>query len=184
MGNVPNKKILDQEAGELFQVLLHPLERQLAGKQKIHISPDGSLNLIPFEVLKNAQGAYQIESTQISYIAAGRDIMRFDDKESHNKSGVAALILADPDFDFGLEVKEKAETASEGEPETSSRAKALNFFSRLPETSYEADAIQKILTQRMHIPAKNYQKDKAVGHVDAGASSISLIFEVLSRAAR
>jgi len=29
-----------------------------------------------------------------------------------------------------------------------------------------------------------YQKDKAVGHVDAGASSISLIFEVLSRAAR
>ena len=174
-GYIPNRKTLDKEAGELYQLLLGPIEQQLSGKTRLYISPDGNLNLIPFEVLPDEKGAYTIEKFQISYIAAGRDIARFEPKETGRKQGVAALILADPDYDFGLSTQEKTAEAGgaaiPGEAAASPKTNALASFARLPDTKKEADTIEEILTRRMSIAVNNYQDKKAVEAVLTAAES-------------
>jgi CHAT domain-containing protein len=48
---LPNNSVLREEAKTLYRLLLKPIEPYLRGKEKLFISPDGLLNLIPFEVL-------------------------------------------------------------------------------------------------------------------------------------
>jgi CHAT domain-containing protein len=127
------------------------------------MSPDGNLNLIPFETLVNAQGSYPIEKYKISYITAGRDIVRLEGREPHQEQGMVALILADPDYDLGLSAQEKQ--ASPPKPNE------LTSFSRLPDTKKEADTIQQILTDRMRVSVKNYQDEKAIEGVLNAAES-------------
>jgi dihydroxyacetone kinase-like protein len=47
-----------------------------------------------------------------------------------------------------------------------------------------AEGMDATCSMEAKVGRGRYQKDKAVGHVDAGAASISLIFEVLARAAQ
>ncbi|MEI8356416.1 MAG: CHAT domain-containing protein, partial [Deltaproteobacteria bacterium] len=174
-GYVPNQKILDKEAAALYQLLLRPIEQQLSGKKRLYISPDGNLNLIPFEVLLDEKGAYTIETYQISYIGAGRDIARFEPGERGRKQGLTALILADPDYDFGLSTQEKMAEAGgaaiSGEGAASPKTNMMASFARLPDTKKEADTIQGILTSRMSIAVNNYQDKKAVEAVLTTAES-------------
>jgi CHAT domain-containing protein len=60
------------------------------------ISPDSSLNLLPFESLIDEQGRYLLETYNITYLTAGRDLLRFQQNKPNNNP---ALILADPYFD-------------------------------------------------------------------------------------
>ena len=51
--------------------------RALAGDAgHLLISPEGDLNLIPFEALKDQQDRYLIEKYSISYLTTGRDLLR------------------------------------------------------------------------------------------------------------
>jgi CHAT domain-containing protein len=166
VGYVPKQKALDQEAAELYKLLLQPLEARVAGRQQLYVSPDGNLNLVPFEVLLDAEGKYLIEKVPVSYIAAGRDIVRFEKGELHPGQRADALILADPDYDFGLSAQEKAAAAA-----SFTRGSGLTSFSRLPDTRVEAGAIEQILTQRMHLAVKVFEDDKATEAVLLAAQS-------------
>ncbi|HEY3275686.1 MAG TPA: CHAT domain-containing tetratricopeptide repeat protein, partial [Syntrophorhabdaceae bacterium] len=178
-GYVPNKRTLDKEGGLLYSLVAAPLEPYIKEKRHLYISPDGNLNLVPFEVLANAEGIYPIEKYQISYIAAGRDIARLEGKHSPKKQAVAALILADPDYDLGVTLpnsttKEGPRTqGAEGGAGTS--AGGLSSFSRLPDTKGEADTIQKILTEKMNIPVRNYQDRHAIEAVLLAAESPAIV---------
>jgi CHAT domain-containing protein len=171
-GYVPNKRILDKESGDLYRLLLQPIEPYLSSGQHLYISPDGNLNLIPFEVLMNAQGSHVIDNHQISYISAGRDIVRLEDREEPHKRGMA-LILSDPDYDFGLSEAQRKESGSSKTAGAASSPKPfeLAYFSRLPDTKDEANTIRQILSERMHIGVNSYQNDKAVEAVLHAAES-------------
>lgn len=52
----------------LYRFLISPFEKQLQGKEKIIIIPDGLLGFIPFETLINDEGKYLIEDFDIQYI--------------------------------------------------------------------------------------------------------------------
>ena len=158
-GYVPNRRKLDQEAGELYRLLVLPLEGQLAGRRHLFVSPDGSLELVPFEVLRSQKGEYLIGSYQISYVAAGRDILRFERKESASARPAEAVILADPNYDLGLKSTDPGLVELTASP---ARGAFLTSFSRLPDTRLEADAIENILTQRMRITVRDFQGEKAV----------------------
>jgi CHAT domain-containing protein len=121
-------------------------------------------------VLVNAEGVYPIEKYQISYIAAGRDIARLEGKEVRGKRPMAALILADPDYDLGL-IPENKKGENPGQTKTSDVAP----FSRLPDTKTEAETIEKILTQQMNMPVTNYQDKKAIEAVLLSAESPSIV---------
>ena len=174
MGYVPDRKKLDKEGMALDGLLLKPLDAHLAGVGNLYLSPDGDLNLLPFEVLLGPDGVYGVERFRISYIAAGRDIVRLEAREGPSEKGRTALILADPDYDLGLTREERA--AEEGKEGPSSPGTAgLGAFSRLPDTKKEADTIGEILAGRMRMPVTGYQDDKAVESVLLAARSPGVV---------
>ena len=156
---MPKVSKLNEEAKALYEKVLKPLEPYFKGKKSIYISPDGNLNLIPFEAFVMPDGKYLMEEYEIDYITAGRDIIRFTDTA---KAEDRVLIMADPDYDMGLEdiQKETAElnlTSLKGEV---SAALSEMEFPRLPETKDEADAIEKLIHGKYEV--KNLQDKKAI----------------------
>jgi CHAT domain-containing protein len=157
---------LKAEAKALYELLLKPIETEIKGKKHLYVSPDGNLNLIPFEVLMIPEGKYLMEEYNITYVAAGRDIMRFADETQANGE---ALIVADPDYDMGLEEKTQVAramgvTETRGPAPLSRDAKDMRF-KRLPDTKEEADAIEKVLEQTHKAGVKNYQDKRALEEI-------------------
>jgi CHAT domain-containing protein/Flp pilus assembly protein TadD len=128
----------------LYDLVFRPITPELGSAREIFISPDGNLNLIPFEVLRGPGERFLIEDYNFNYLAAGRDVLSF--KEI--KSGVGpALLMGDPDFDLGEDKKESAlkklalkGPSREGQARRSVEMRGLRF-SRLPGTREEVLAI-------------------------------------------
>ena len=80
-----------------------------------------------------------------------------------------ALIMADPDYDMGLEEREKVAKAmgvAESRMVGSISRDATGFrFERLPDTKIEADAIEKVLMKSQKVNVRNYQDKKALEEV-------------------
>ena len=76
---------------------MKPLEPYIGNKREIIISPDGELNLIPFEVLVRMDGKYLIENYIINYVTSARDILKHGKKSKFNDN---AVIIADPDYNI------------------------------------------------------------------------------------
>jgi CHAT domain-containing protein len=93
---VESERRLNEVTGKLYDLLFAPLESHLSNNTDIFISPDGQLNLLPFEILPCPDGKYVIEKFKISYLSSGRDLLKF--KKKH-EAGDWALVMADPDFD-------------------------------------------------------------------------------------
>ena len=56
--------------------VLRPLRGAIGDATRLLISPDGDLNLIPFEALIDPQGQFAIERFTITYLTSGRDLLR------------------------------------------------------------------------------------------------------------
>ncbi len=164
-GTLPRKSLLSKWAQEVYSLIMKPLEPYIKDKKQLFISPDGNLNLIPFEVLMAQDGKYLMEDHIISYVGAGRDIVRFTDT---NVAKGEALIMADPDYNMGLKEKEKITSEiriAKTIRGTVSRDVSGLSFTRLPDTKQEADSIEKILKQKYKFTTRNYQDRKALEEI-------------------
>ena len=84
-------------ARALDRIVMEPLRGLLgAGVTRLLLSPDGPLNLVPFEALIDQQQRYLIERYAINYLTTGRDLLRLQVTRS---SKADALVVADPLFD-------------------------------------------------------------------------------------
>jgi CHAT domain-containing protein/tetratricopeptide (TPR) repeat protein len=91
----PKLRDSQELARALHQKLIAPLVSMgLDGKHLI-ISPDGELNLLPFESLIDENGHYLIENYQIGYVTAGRDLLRMQVARS---SRTEPVVIANPSF--------------------------------------------------------------------------------------
>jgi CHAT domain-containing protein len=163
---LPQERVLKAEAKALYEMLLKPIEADIKGKKHLYISPDGNLNLIPFEVLMTPEGKYLMEDYNITYIAAGRDIIRFADT---NVAKGEPLIIADPDYDMGLQEKTRvAKTMgiieTRGPSPLTRDAKDLRF-KRLPDTKQEANSIEKVVREIYRTGVRNYQDRNALEEI-------------------
>jgi CHAT domain-containing protein/tetratricopeptide (TPR) repeat protein len=86
-------------AVELRQRVFDPLVEALGNHTQLSIAPDGDLSLLPFEVLPLADGRLLIDNYKISYVACGRDVLRFDSAVTGRST--SSLVIANPDFDLG-----------------------------------------------------------------------------------
>ncbi len=84
---------LNEVTGQLYALLFAPL---VGNNGDICISPDGMLNLLPFEILPAPDGSYAIEKYRISYLSSGRDLLKLN---SFTDSEGEIVVMADPDFD-------------------------------------------------------------------------------------
>jgi CHAT domain-containing protein/lipopolysaccharide biosynthesis regulator YciM len=72
----PKRSDARQIARELDEKIMQPVRSMGAAGKHLIISPDGELNLLPFESLLDEHGNYLIENYLISYVTAGRDLLR------------------------------------------------------------------------------------------------------------
>ena len=133
---------------KIYDLIFKPLKKELGDVKEIFISPDGNLNLIPFEVLQRPAGRFLIEDYTFNYLAAGRDILGFGQIK---EKGGKALLMGDPDFDIGTEDKDsilrKLDLRKGDEKDIARRSIDMRdfHFSRLPGTREEVIAIQALL---------------------------------------
>lgn len=120
----------------------------MSAVRHLYISPDGWLNSIPFEVLRDASGLHLVERFSISYIGTGRDLIALQKRQDSREVPTA---VSAPDF--GATGRRKG-TPSTGE--------CPGEFSPLRNSATEADAFGKAFPGALVLEGTN-----------AGASSIS-----------
>ncbi|MEA1946267.1 MAG: CHAT domain-containing tetratricopeptide repeat protein [Thermodesulfobacteriota bacterium] len=147
LGVVPEESVQvpDNEAGvKLRETIFDKLKPALGRCKHLFISPDGELSRVPFEVLPNETGRFLIDDYHISYLGAGRDILRFGTKSTGQPAG--SLIIADPDFDLGL--KTSGRLAQKGRPcgrQSRDLDRSSLHFGRLPGTHKEGINVSNML---------------------------------------
>src|SRR6266700_5872624 len=122
----------------LRMVLFDPLLTAVGGCKRLLLVPDGNLVSFPFEVLPTDDGRHLIDEYQISYLSAGRDLLRF--VPSSPGQTAPPLVMAAPDFDLGEERVHA--TGSIQEPRLSGDALP---FERLSGTRREGEQVAALL---------------------------------------
>lgn len=137
-----------KSSGDIYKLVFQPLKKELEDIREIFISPDGNLNLIPFEILQGPDGRYLIEDYTFNYLSVGRDVLGFGQIEGKGKK---ALLIGDPDFDMGTDEKNitlrKLALYKADQTTICKRSSDMSVFhfKRLPGTRKEVKAIQTIL---------------------------------------
>ena len=148
-GNKPLSDIereVRPKARALDLKVMQPVRKLIGNKRKLLISPDGTLNLLPFAALIDEQNKYLIETYSLTYLTSGRDLLRLQTRIENNQG---AVVFANPDFGAyqkagsgrGLEV-------AKGGVGQQTPAAAIDlsraFFAPLPGTAEEAQALSTI----------------------------------------
>ncbi|MBL8149128.1 MAG: tetratricopeptide repeat protein [Blastocatellia bacterium] len=115
---------------KLYQKVIKPVVELTENKNQLLLSPDGSLNLIPFAALLDKKGNYLIEKYKLSYLTSGRDLLRLQNKV---KSHQAPIIFADPDYGQAEELILKG--------------RKFTALKRLPATAEEGRSVKKMFNQ-------------------------------------
>ena len=146
LGGLPSsaRRMKVEEVGiELRETIFTPLLRAIGNRKRLMISPDGDLTRLPFEVLPTDDGRRLIDEYRMSYLSAGRDVVRFEFKS--NRQAARSLVAADPDFDLGAKVISAQSAAGAGRRSHDIRRDATTGFDRLPGTRLEGETIAAML---------------------------------------
>jgi CHAT domain-containing protein/Flp pilus assembly protein TadD len=139
----PNRSDVKQLARKLDQKIMAPIRKLLGTSRTILISPDGSLNLIPFGALVDEEGKYLIERFSLTYLTTGRDLLKFQDQP---KSKQEPVVIANPDFNYnGVETKTRRVSAPTRNSNRRSGDLSRMHFDMLSATDDEARVLAKIL---------------------------------------
>jgi CHAT domain-containing protein/Tfp pilus assembly protein PilF len=137
-----------QSSRDIYGMIFDPIKREIGDAERLLISPDGDLHLIPFEVLQGPNGKYLIEEFSINYVAASHEILGFGEIIPQGEDNI---IIGDPDFD--MKAQEEKPNPSDSPSEKISKHGAsrrsvdlADFrFKRLPHTKEEALSVQSFL---------------------------------------
>jgi CHAT domain-containing protein/Tfp pilus assembly protein PilF len=139
----PARADLPRVSRTLDEKIMQPVRSVAAGATRLLISPDGQLALIPFEALVDERGRYLVERYPVSYVSAGRDLLRM---QTQRIGGTASVVFADPLFG------EPATTAATPVPVPAQRRRSVTngaelasmYFAPLAGTLQEARSIQSV----------------------------------------
>lgn len=92
-------KELRPVASGLYRALMQKALALTSGDRRLFISPDSTLNLLPFDTLVDEHGRYLVERYEISYLTSGRDLLRIDTRLESRQEPV---VLANPDYGKGI----------------------------------------------------------------------------------
>jgi tetratricopeptide (TPR) repeat protein len=133
----------------LSDLVIAPLSKELADKPTWLVSPDGSLSIVPWEMLL-INGKYVVENHTVSYVISGRQLLR---RPTHKKPGMS-VVVADPDFDAVVTGPKDLVGAEDSASRQAYRAESINLetlrsvkWSRLPGTREEARRVISKLSE-------------------------------------
>jgi CHAT domain-containing protein/tetratricopeptide (TPR) repeat protein len=129
---------------KLREALFDPLKSALGDRKRLILAPDGDIYRLPFCVLPADKERYIIDDYHISYVGAGRDVLRFGAGSA--PEGAAPMVIADPDYDLEAGT-ESAQTGGDKGQERQSRdmVRYASRFERLPGTRVEGESIAAML---------------------------------------
>ena len=174
---VESERELNEITSKLYEIIFAPLESYLGGGRDIFVSPDGQLNLLPFEILPCPDGKYAVEKFGISYLSSGRDLLRFQGKQKRNDW---ALVMANPDFDLS------GETLAEQRDKTLRKSDILSLayepsrgvsgclserFGSIPYTREEGESILRALGKIPNLRTQSYYAGDALEEVLKGMTT-------------
>lgn len=141
---------------ELRARLFDPLRPALSGCVRLFIAPDGDVSRLPLEVLPGANGDRLIDTYWISYLGAGRDAARLSLPSAPSKQ--PAIVIADPDFDFGQGAPAgNLPPSSQGRQSREFNRSSIEF-GRLPGTRVEGNRISAMLAVEPWLDAGALEK--------------------------
>ena len=120
----PHRREYSREGRDLYERVMRPLSPFYGNVRRLLVSPDGDLNLLPFEALVDDRGRYLLERYAITYLSSGRDLLRV---RVRRPPGGAPVVMANPAF---------------GEPDAP--AGSTFYFTPLPASGAEALAIKRL----------------------------------------
>ena len=136
----PTAPAPDADGLALRAAVFDPLGPALGERTRLLVAPDGDLSRLSFEVLPSPAGRRLIDDYDVSYLGAGRDVMRFGAAASARTGD--PIVVADPDFDLG-----GAAAGRPAEPARHSRdfSRESMHFGRLPGTRVEGECVAAML---------------------------------------
>jgi CHAT domain-containing protein len=137
----PNRADVKQLGRKLDEQLMRPVRKLLGQTRNLLLSPDGQLNLIPFEALVDEQDHYLIENYSVTYVTSGRDLLRL---QVHVPSRQAPLVVANPSFDLAASSASNTPIVQQEEARRSTDFMQQKFES-LPSTGVEARELEVLL---------------------------------------
>jgi CHAT domain-containing protein len=129
-----------QSMDDLSKQVWTPLEKLVGSADKLLVSPDGILNLVPFAALRDQRGPLQgrllVERFQLAYVSSGREVVGLEGPPP--PPGINLLLVANPAFD------QKNPSVGNRAASSSAQENRLNF-SPLPGTEREAQEIPSLV---------------------------------------
>ena len=143
----PQRRDVEDLARALDEKVMRPVRPLLGTASHVFLSPDGTLNLVPFAALVDEQGSYLVEKYTISYLTSGRDLLRL---QVPRRSGGPPMVIADPLYDApGAGASGAGAPPADSAKSRAPRLRSVDLgtmtYDRLPGTAQEARAIQTLL---------------------------------------
>jgi CHAT domain-containing protein len=142
----PARADVKERARAIDERVMRPLRASFGDANRLLISPDGPLNLVPFEALVDEHGCYLIQHYAISYLTSGRDLLRMQVPRTSRSNPV---VVADPIF---------------GEPATG--AEPPIYFAPIGGTAAEARAIKALFPETTVLTGRLASK-ATIQHLEA-----------------
>ena len=152
----PRRRDVVPLARALEARVLAPLRPATGTAARLLVSPDGDLNLIPFEALVGDDGRYAIERYAISYLTSGRDLLRM---AVARPSRGAPVIVANPAFGAPPPAPPpRRPNASPDQRNSPVNVAASLYFAPLTGTAQEAREIRALFPEATLLAGKAASK--------------------------
>ena len=157
---------LRQGLQPLAKLVFEPLLEGLGDCQKLYLSPDAGLWLVPWSALPLADGKYAVERFDIRYLISGRDLIP---PEGKAVPPTRPILMADPNYDLSpTEIQTATQQLFKGRVTggpvraTPAGQNRLGQAPRLPGTKTEAKAIQPKIESLAKTEAYLYTDQQAL----------------------
>ena len=156
----PNLAEFRQLSHNLMAKIWKPLEPFIENQPVVLIAPDGELNNVSFAGLTELSGPYLVEKYAIHYLAAARDLIRY---QHEPESGVGLLAIGDPDYDAPIHARLQKSNLLETAQKPPNKFAVRNirsqcrefddlFLTPLPGARAEIEAVASVWNENFHEP--------------------------------
>ncbi|MEZ5429047.1 MAG: CHAT domain-containing protein [Pyrinomonadaceae bacterium] len=146
--NDPKRKDVKTLGRSLDEKVFKPVRDLLGDSTRLLISPDGLLNLIPFEALVSEKERFLVEDYSFNYLSSGRDLLRM---QVGRKSRTKPVLVANPSFGDPVSTAGTNPISTARRSITATRDLSDTYFSSLEGTKQEADSIKKLFPEAVFL---------------------------------
>ncbi|MEP6850064.1 MAG: CHAT domain-containing protein [Acidobacteriota bacterium] len=145
----PENKNFLSRAKAVYEKIFKPIKALIGDAKHLLISPDGELNLIPFETLSDEKGQFLLEAYSIGYLTSGRDLLRMSNLPP-SQSG--PLVVANPEF--GAPREKPVAIRSRRQSINVTRNLSDTYFAPLAGSDAEAKTIKKLFPSAVYLTGR------------------------------